>query len=78
MGGRVEVIPVGGAGVEKPSGAKVEMPVVLGRFSGLERPKKKKREQITLKLKSSNAEYSFTCWWTDMMHYQSKKFGHVF
>lgn len=42
MCGRVEVTAVGGAGVEKPSGAKLEMPVVLGRFSGLERPKKKK------------------------------------
>lgn len=42
MGGRVEVTAVGGAGVEKPSGAKLQMPVVLGRFSGLESPKKKK------------------------------------
>lgn len=40
---RVEVTAVGRAGVEKPSGAKLEMPVVLGRFSGLERPKKKKK-----------------------------------
>lgn len=41
MGGRVEVTAVGRAGVEKPSGAKLEMPVVLGRFSGLESPKKR-------------------------------------
>lgn len=41
MGGRVEVTAVGGAGVEKPSGAKLEMPVVLGRLSGLDRPKMK-------------------------------------
>lgn len=43
MWGRVEVTAAGGAGVEKPSGAKLEMPVVLGRFSGLERPKKRER-----------------------------------
>lgn len=38
MGGRVDVTAVGGPGVEKLSGAKLEIPVVLGRFSGLERP----------------------------------------
>lgn len=40
IGGREVVAPFGGigVGVEKPSGAKEEMPVVLGRDMGLDRP----------------------------------------
>lgn len=41
MGGRVEVTAVGGAGVEKLSGAKLEMLVLLGGFRGRETPKKR-------------------------------------
>lgn len=42
MGGKGGATVVGRTGVEKPSGAKLEMPVVLGRVSGLDRPRRQK------------------------------------
>lgn len=47
----MEVTAVEGAGVEKPSGAKLEMPVVPGRLIGLERPEKRRNN---VKLEYSN------------------------